>query len=268
MEERDTPGPGSKAQIDKYKPEVGLISIDLPPTRQTHGTSATLLHGYATQNLGSIKNTNGPSSEKRSDFYPDITPKTCSRCQHLVKNGINIHSTLAYRRCRCHRIFQCRLLQHQLQSSRTNGVIKGGTQSNSETKKYFDAKGTAVTGTKLSSKGLSANEKWHSDMKVTPATCTSMSSKVLCASERQYSDVKVTPATCTNLSSKVLPTNDSKKPVLQSLPKVLQLPPITKQSLSSGMSLRSQNNTSPRASKVVHQLSPDHSTSRLPNLSW
>ena len=35
-----------------------------------------------------------------------LAQKTCRRCYHLVKNGIksgNIHSTLAYAKCRCHR---------------------------------------------------------------------------------------------------------------------------------------------------------------------
>ena len=33
-------------------------------------------------------------------------PKTCPKCEHVLRNGFqgnNIHSTLAYSRCRCHR---------------------------------------------------------------------------------------------------------------------------------------------------------------------
>ena len=57
----------------------------------------------------------GPMAGHESTSYPTanqsglpmliIPVKTCSKCEHLVKND-SIHSTLAYSRCRCHRTWK------------------------------------------------------------------------------------------------------------------------------------------------------------------
>lgn len=40
--------------------------------------------------------------------------KSCPKCQHVMKNGVDIHSTLAYSRCRCHRDWKYENQSHQL----------------------------------------------------------------------------------------------------------------------------------------------------------
>lgn len=51
----------------------------------------------------------------------------CKKCENLVLNGNNstIHSTLAYSRCRCHRIFKYREVRQQQQHG--NGMVKTGS---------------------------------------------------------------------------------------------------------------------------------------------
>lgn len=41
-------------------------------------------------------------------------PKTCPKCEDLVKNGSSIHWTLAYSRCRCHRSWKYSLPEETL----------------------------------------------------------------------------------------------------------------------------------------------------------
>ena len=232
MEERDRHSSESKSQSGKHNQETSIHPQPKHGTRdRTFDTRAMLSHGSASQISGDFKISAGLLSKRQSDIYPNSAPKTCSRCRHLVKNGINIHSTLAYSRCRCHRTFQSRLQQHQLQAPRANTVAKVGLPSNP-------------------------------------------------SSERQLSNAKVTSATCTkmNVSSTCkMWSEDSKKPMLQGLPTVVQLPPIITK--PSGLTPASahvsseccQEVVSPNSSKivqVVHQTSPRHSTSRLPNLSW
>lgn len=40
--------------------------------------------------------------------------KTCSKCEHITKTGIDIYSTLAYSRCRCHRDWKYENESHQI----------------------------------------------------------------------------------------------------------------------------------------------------------
>ena len=40
--------------------------------------------------------------------------KKCSKCEHLHTNKVSIHSTLAYSRCRCHRLYQYEMKRHKL----------------------------------------------------------------------------------------------------------------------------------------------------------
>ncbi len=44
------------------------------------------------------------------------TPGSCSKCRQAVKDakGMSIHATLAYSRCRCHRVFQSKLQRYQM----------------------------------------------------------------------------------------------------------------------------------------------------------
>ena len=46
--------------------------------------------------------------------------KTCPKCEHLVRelSGNSIHSTLAYSRCRCHRLFVSKIKELQVQFAR------------------------------------------------------------------------------------------------------------------------------------------------------
>lgn len=54
----------------------------------------------------------------------------CKKCENLKKkdDSTTIHSTLAYSRCRCHRVFQYRDSQQKLISSASEGLLLGGTK--------------------------------------------------------------------------------------------------------------------------------------------
>ena len=101
------------ASSSTHLPITGNTTV---PTTLSSGSRAWHATRNVFSNDRSAPTHNTPTKMVEPALQAPPVLKSCPKCKHLAKNtnGVTIHATLAYSRCRCHRIFHRKLQQYQL----------------------------------------------------------------------------------------------------------------------------------------------------------